>query len=458
MHFIGIGGYGMSALAIILLELGIRVSGSDIAENQFVDRLRKKGAEINIGHSPDNITTPDLLVYSSSITEDNIERLAGTSRKIDTIHRSQMLAMLINDKKGIAISGAHGKTTTSSMVAHILEYCEIDPTYIIGGEVISLGRNAKAGKSEYAVAEADESDGSFLAYAPYAAIVTNIEADHMENYDNNFNNLLTAYKKFLSHIKPEGIAVLCWDDPEVKSIASATEARIISYGIETDAQFKATNIIEDESGVSFTVLNQGEVLGSVKLNMHGKHNVLNALAAISTSLETGVSFERISIALSQFKGSKRRFQILGEVNGILIVDDYAHHPTEIKATLAGSKNFRRKTFVVFQPQRFSRTHLLMDDFSHSFKEADEVIINTVYSPSGEQPIPEASAERLASLIRQNSNATAIWIDSQEEIVERLHARMQPGDMMLTLGAGNIWRVAHMLLEKLQLACLAKNDS
>nr|WP_255517782.1 MULTISPECIES: UDP-N-acetylmuramate--L-alanine ligase [unclassified Thermoactinomyces] len=449
VHFVGIGGYGMSAIARVLLDLGYEVSGSDVAENALVQKLIERGARVTIGHHEDLVEGADLVVYSSSISEDNVERIAAKKRGIEVIHRSQMLARLLNDKKGIAVAGAHGKTTTSSMIAQTLELLQVDPTYIIGGEIVSLKGNAKAGRSDYVVAEADESDGSFLEYYPHLAIVTNIEPDHLENYGGDFANLKKAYRSFLKQVRPEGAAILCYDDPHLREMAEDVGGRLLSYAIDHPADFTARNIRENLREISFTVVKGEEELGEVTLRIPGRHNVSNALAAIIACLEAGCEFSSIAKALYQFQGAKRRFQVIGEVDDILVVDDYAHHPTEIEATLKGVKALGRRVIAVFQPQRYSRTHLLFNEFSRAFAHADEVIINTIYAPPGEKPIPGVSAERLAALIKQNSNPNTQFIATKEEVVSYLLQHAKPGDLVMTMGAGDIWRVSHALVPELE---------
>lgn len=449
VHFIGIGGYGMSAIARVLLDLGYHVSGSDVARNKLVERLEERGANVTIGHAPENIAGADLIVYSTSIRQDNVEIQAAREQGIETIHRSQMLARLLNDKYGIAVAGAHGKTTTSSMLAQTLELCGVDPTYIIGGEIVSLKGNAKAGKSKYVVAEADESDGSFLEYYPYIAIVTNIEADHLENYDGDFANLKRAYAQFLSQVRPEGTAIVCVDDPHVRDLIPEVQGRYISYGLKHPADYHATNFRFDQQETSFTVVCGEEVLGDVRLRVPGLHNISNALSVIIASLELGLPFSEIAEALYEFQSTKRRFQVIGEENQVMIVDDYAHHPTEIQATLKAAKALNRRIVAVFQPQRYSRTHLLFQEFSESFADADEVIIHTIYAPAGEKPIEGVSAEKLAEQVVKNSNPNTRFIGEKEELIDYLVTHTQPGDLVLTMGAGDIWRVAHGLISELK---------
>lgn len=332
----------MSAIARVLLDMGYQVSGSDVAENALVKKLIERGADVAIGHHADHVNGVDTVVYSTSIAPDNVERVAAQEKGIEVLHRSQMLARLLNNKKGIAVAGAHGKTTTSSMVAQTLELCQVDPTYIIGGEIVALKGNAKAGNSEYVVAEADESDGSFLEYYPHLAVVTNIEPDHLENYGGDFENLKKAYRSFLNQVRPDGAAILFWDDAYVREMADEVKGRTITYAIDNPADYNAINIRENLRQIQFTVVRGEKVLGDIMLNIPGRHNVANALAAAIVCLETGVPFEQIAKALFRFQGAKRRFQVIGEENDILIVDDYAHHPTEIKSTLKGAKALGRR--------------------------------------------------------------------------------------------------------------------
>lgn len=449
VHFIGIGGYGMSAIARVLLDQGVKVTGSDVAMNKLAENLVKRGAVVHIGHDAAQVGEPDVVVYSSSIAMDNVELLAAKEKGIPVLHRSQMLARLLNDKKGIAVAGAHGKTTTSSMIAQTLEICGVDPSFIIGGEVVGLGSNAKAGKSDFVVAEADESDGTFLEYYPEVAVVTNIEPDHLENYDGQFDNLKRAYRQFLSQVKPGGLAVLCMDDPHLREMVKDLGVRVITYALDQPADYTAEGIRQHLRQITFTMKKGDTPLGEVKLNVPGRHNVANAMAAIIACMHAGVPFEEAARAIAQFSGAKRRFQVIGEVDDILVVDDYAHHPTEIRATIQATRALNRRIVVVFQPQRYSRTHLLMDEFSRAFSEADEVIINRIYAPPGEKPIDGVTAERLAELIRQNSNHNVRYFDTKEEVKQYLLEHARPGDVVLTMGAGDIWRVAHELVPALE---------
>jgi UDP-N-acetylmuramate--alanine ligase len=452
VHFVGIGGYGMSAIARVLIDLGYKVTGSDVAMNDLAQKLVERGAVVYIGHDAKHVAGSDLVVYSTSIPKDNPEVVAAQASGIPVLHRSQMLARILNERTGVAVAGAHGKTTTTSMIAHVLEECGVDPTFIIGGELLNAGTNAKAGKSDIVVAEADESDGSFLEYRPVYEVVTNIEPDHLEHFGGDFNNLKRAYAQFLSHLKPGGKAILCLDDPTVREMLTAVSETVITYAIHPSfvdqADFCARSIVCGDRRTQCEVYRRGELLGELTLHVPGKHNVANALAAIIVCLEAGLSFEAVAQALGTFRGAKRRFQIIGEARDILVVDDYAHHPTEIMATLNGARASGRRVIAVFQPQRFTRTYFLMDEFSRAFKEADEVIITDIYSPAGEEKIEGVTAEALVEKIRTNSHPRAQYIPTKEQVQEHLVNALRPGDMVLTMGAGDIWKSAYWLVDKL----------
>lgn len=445
VHFIGIGGYGMSAIARVMLDLGYRVTGSDLARQELVDKLAARGAEVYIGHEAKNISGADIVVYSTALSKDNVEMLEAERLQIPILHRSQMLARLLNDRSGIAVAGAHGKTTTSSMISLVMERAGLDPTYIIGGEIVNVGSNARAGLGEYLVAEADESDGSFLNYRPLFSIVTNIEAEHLENYDGDFNNLLAAYRKFLIHTKEDGLAIVCLDDPYLKTMLGEVKSRIITFALEDrSADYTAEKLEFVDRTVSFDVLHQREKLGRVKLSVPGRHNVYNALATIITCLQAGISFDQIAEYLFEFSGAKRRFQVLSEDKGITVIDDYAHHPTEVHATITAAKATGKRIIAVFQPHRYSRTFHLFDPFSRCFGEADEVVITPIYSPAGEERIEGISSEKLVELIAQNSNPNVTFLPSKEETTDYLLGHLRPGDLVLTMGAGDIWKVAEQL--------------
>lgn len=449
IHFIGIGGYGMSAIALVMLEMGFTVTGSDVDEQNLTEKLRQQGATIYIGHDPAYVQHVDTVVYSTACSKENIERVAAEKRGIPVMHRSQMLARLLNTKKGIAVAGAHGKTTTSSMIAFILTQCGVSPTYVIGGEVTNLGTNAQAGQGEYIVVEADESDGSFLNYDAHIAVVTNIEADHLENYNGSFDRLKEAYIQFLSQCDIDGTAVLCMDDLVVREMVAHLKTNMVTYGIEQSAHYMATDLIVIDHGMTFTMHHQNQTLGTVHLSIPGKHNVLNAMAAIIVSMRVGVSFTQAVAALYHFVGAKRRFQIIGEQKGIRVVDDYAHHPTEIVSTLTAAKSTGRRIIAIFQPQRYSRLYFLFEQFSRAFGGADELILVDVYAPVGEKIIPNIDSPRLVECIQKNSNKKAQYIGDKYKALAYVKTILKSGDLVLTMGAGDIWKVAHKLVDILK---------
>ncbi|MDU4698731.1 MAG: UDP-N-acetylmuramate--L-alanine ligase [Paenibacillus sp.] len=448
VHFIGIGGYGMSAIARVMLEMGYTVTGSDVASQELTEKLAAKGAKIYIGHTAEHVHGADLVVYSTALPQDNVERLEAQEQGIPVLHRSQMLARLLNERTGVAVAGAHGKTTTSSMIALVMEHCGTDPTYIIGGEIMDMGTNAKAGQGKCVVAEADESDGSFLQYHPSLGVVTNIEADHLENYGGDFGRLKEAYVQFLNQVKPDGKAVVCGDDRNVLELLPQVQSKIITYGIETNCDYTAHEIDLGDRCVTFKMYQGDRELGSVELSVPGRHNVYNAMATIIVCMEAGIPFREAAAALRHFHGAKRRFQVLGELNGILIIDDYAHHPTEIQATIAAAKATGKRIIAVFQPQRYTRTFFLLDAFSRAFGEADEVIITDIYSPAGEKAIEGVHSSKLVELIKENSNGGARYLPTKQDVLADLQNRLKPGDLVLTMGAGDIYKVGYELVKGL----------
>ncbi len=440
----------MSAIARVMLEMGYTVTGSDVAAQELTEKLIQKGAKVYIGHEAEQVQGADLVVYSTALPKDNVERVEAERLNIPILHRSQMLARLLNERKGVAVAGAHGKTTTSSMIALVMEECGVDPTYIIGGEIMNVGTNAKAGQGEFVVAEADESDGSFLQYHPWLGIVTNIEPDHLENYGGDFEQLKKAYVQFLNQLREDGTAVVCADDPTVASLLPQVKASVVSYGIDSQtADYTAEDIQLGDRQVSFTMKHGAEALGEIRLSVPGRHNVYNAMATVIVCLKAGIPFADIAGAIIRFNGAKRRFQVLGEVDDILVIDDYAHHPTEIQATISAAKATGKRIIAVFQPQRYTRTFFLLDAFSRAFGEADEVIITDIYSPAGEKQIEGVSSGKLVELIIANSNPGARHLPAKEDVLADLKDRIAPGDLVLTMGAGDIWKVGYQLADHLK---------
>lgn len=448
IHFVGIGGIGMSGIAEVLLELGFSVSGSDLCSNPAIERLRKAGASVDIGHSADNIASADVVVTSSSVAADNVEVLAAQSRKIPLVQRAEMLGELMRFRKGIAIAGTHGKTTTTSLVAAVLAAAGMDPTFVVGGVVNSVRSNAKLGTGKFLVAEADESDASFLHLQPQIAVLTNIDADHMQTYGGDFAQLRKAYLAFLHNLPFYGFAVLCFDDPEVRAISAQLGRRFLSYGINEGADFRASNLRYEGRSSYFVVEHQGCPMGEFMLAMPGEHNVLNALAAITIASKLGISMAAAHHALSEFQGIDRRFHELGMVTiaggEVALVDDYAHHPSELEATLKAARGCwpTRRIVAVFQPHRYSRTRDLFDDFAQLLSQQDNLIITEVY-PAGESPIAGADGRALCKAIRKRGN-DPVFVETLADLAAMLPGYLQPGDVVLTLGAGDIGRFANNL--------------
>ena len=453
-HFIGIGGVGMSALAKILIERGCTVSGSDSKDSATLDMLRNLGARIFVGHDAKNIFDAqgkpvDVIVCSSAIPADNPEICAAAKLNVPKLHRSDINAYLLNAKRGIAVAGSHGKTTTTSMIGYVLHSAGVDPTIIIGGESNDLGTGAILGKSDWLVTEADESDGTFVTLKPAIAVVTNIEDDHLDHYG-TVEKICDAFKVFVENVDREhGVAVVCFDNENLRKLAANVDRRIISYAIENQADFMAHNIRTTTKGVNFVVTRGEKLLGKVQLPIHGRHNVLNALATIATALEVGVSFAKIAEGLKQFHGAKRRFQIKGRVKNILVVDDYAHHPTEIAATLKAVREIKpNKIFCVFQPHRYSRTQLLLKEFGDAFRDADELILTDVYS-AGEEKISGVSGESILKEVLSTTNQSVSYIPERADIAAAIKDELAPGDLVITMGAGDIFKTGEELLDLLK---------
>jgi len=448
-YFVGIGGAGMSGIARVLLQLGYEVSGSDLRLSESTRRLAQAGATIYEGHRESNLQPDiDTVVVSSAIPQDNPEVVKAQSLGIPILHRADMLGKLMERQKGFVIAGAHGKTTTTSMISLVLEKNGWDPTVIVGGELTDIGGNAKLGEGQYLVAEADESDGSFLKYHPFIAVVTNIEDDHLDHYGTR-ENIERAFLQFLSQVAPQGMAVLCLDDPTIRRIIPKVNCqRQVTYGIHSEADYTARNIQLQGLSSKCDVYYHGQLLGKLTLSVPGKHNAQNALAAIAVCHELGIEFSLIAKALQCFTGVQRRFQKIGEVRGIQIYDDYAHHPTELKATITAAKNMKpKRVLAVFQPHRYSRTKFLCREFGTAFQEADLLLINEIY-PAGEKPIPGVNAGLIVEQVLEQTNQPTEYIPDRNVIVQRLLEISQPGDLIITLGAGNIWTVGQELYRRL----------
>lgn len=448
VHFVGIGGAGMSALAKILVEKGYEVSGSDLKESVMTGVLRDLGATVYIGQKAENVQNAEAIVVSTAIREENPEVVEAKRLGLKRLHRSDVNAFLINSCKGIAVAGAHGKTSTTSMLGVALDYEGVSPSIIIGGEVDYLGSNAKLGKSDYLVSEADESDGTFLKYYPYVGIVTNVENDHMDHYG-TMENIIKAFHQFLSQIRDDGFAVVCFDNENIRNIVKTVDKKIISYAIEHEADYQAVNIVAEGSGIAFDVMHKGENLGRVVLNIPGKHNVLNAMAAVVTGVQLGLTVPQMAEGLTQFNGAKRRFQTKGKANGVWVVDDYAHHPTEIATTLKAARQTNPKRLVcAFQPHRYSRTQLLQKEYGACFKDADLLILTDVYS-AGEDPIPGINGELLVKEVAEQTGQETVYIQNKNDIPAYLKSIAKEGDLIMTMGAGDIVKCGEELVELLK---------
>jgi len=451
VHFVGIGGIGMSGIAEVLVNLGFRVSGSDQKRSSVTDRLQHMGVGFAEGHSGENVGDAQVVVRSTAVRDDNPEILEAHRRSIPVIPRAEMLAELMRLKPhSVAVAGSHGKTTTTSMVATVLGHAGLDPTIVVGGVVGAFGSNAHLGKSDLMVVEADESDRSFLMLTPTIAVVTNIDREHMDYY-HDMDDVRTCFTNFVNKVPFYGASVLCLDDPNVQAIIPHVERRRMTYGLSAQADISAHGIRYDQSfGSTFTVWRSGNPVGEISLRVPGLHNVYNSLAAIAVGFELDVPFEQIAEALGSFGGAGRRFQSKGEVGGVLVIDDYGHHPTEIKATLAAAKigSGGRRIVVLFQPHRYSRTNDLMEEFARSFNNADSLFISDIYAAS-EEPIAGVTAEALTEAIKRFGHKDARHIGALENAPIVLRDHVQPGDLVLTLGAGTVSRVSDQLLELLR---------
>lgn len=448
IHFVGIGGIGMSGIAELLLNLGYRVSGSDRRQSDTTERLAGLGAQIRIGHAADHVPGDShVVVVSSAVRGENPEVEEANRRKIPVIPRAEMLAELMRMKYGIAIAGTHGKTTTTSMVATVLAAAGWDPTAVVGGKLNSLGSNAKLGSGEFLVAEADESDGSFLRLSPTVAVVTNIDPEHLDYYS-GIGQIKETFLHFINRVPFYGFAVLCIDHPNVQELIPALRKTFVTYGFSAQADYRAEAVAAEGMLSRFRVCRRGERLGEVAVRAPGMHNVSNALAAVAVASELDIPFDRIREGLADYRGVQRRFQMKGEREGVLVVDDYGHHPAEIRATLSAARAVwpGRRIVVGFQPHRFSRTHALFREFLSAFHDADLLILFEVY-PAGEEPIADATGERLADAIREHGHKAVLYAGPAGEATEEVVSRLRSGDVFLTMGAGDVWKVGEHVLSE-----------
>ena len=451
LHFAGIGGIGMSGIAEVLLNLGYTISGSDLKLSPTTDRLAELGARIYEGHLAENVAGAKALVVSSAVEESNPEVQEARRLQIPVIPRGELLAELMRLKYGIAIAGSHGKTTTTSMVATILSHAGVDPTVVVGGKVKAMGgSNARVGKSDFLVVEADESDGSFLKLSPIFAIVTNIDREHLDHYA-GIDTIRAAFVEFINKVPFYGAAILCLDDENIQSILPSVKRRTITYGKNSQADFRPGVQECGDFHSRFSLKSRTADLGEFHLNIPGEHNVLNATAAIAVALELNVPPDVIREGLAKFTGVGRRFEVRGNANGVTVVDDYGHHPTEIRATLDAAKSCGQgKIHVLFQPHRYSRTFHLLDDFARAFHQADRVFVLDIYAAS-EKPIEGVTSEALVDRMRQFGHRGAEYAGSNEAGVEMITRGLEPGDMILTLGAGSVSQLGDKILERINNA-------
>jgi UDP-N-acetylmuramate--alanine ligase len=448
VHFVGIGGIGMSGIAEVLLNLGYRVSGSDLKASDITRRLEGLGARVSLGHRAENLEHPNAVVISSAVKADNPEVVAARHRKIPVIPRAEMLAELMRLKYAVAVAGSHGKTTTTSMVATVLSAAGLDPTAVVGGKVNVLDSNAKLGNGDLMVVEADESDGSFLRLHPSIAVVTNIDPEHLDYYG-SLKALQAAFTDFCNRVPFYGLNVLCLDHPNVQALLPYVEKRFVTYGSAHVADYRLENVRLEGFSTHFRVFRRNEDLGDFSVRMVGAHNALNALAVVAVADELEVPLDKVKEALAGFAGVQRRFTVRGEVNGITVVDDYGHHPEELRATLAGARRaFGRRIVVAFQPHRYSRTRDLMTDFARAFNDADVLFVTSVYA-AGEEPIPHAGGAELAEQVSAFGHRDVTFVERRAGLPEEMVKRLQPGDLVLTLGAGDITQTGPELLERLR---------
>jgi UDP-N-acetylmuramate--alanine ligase len=447
IHLVGIGGTGMSGIAELLLNLGYKVSGTDIVTTEVTERLAGLGGTITRGHRAAAVEGADVVVYSSAIKRDNVEVVEARRQGIPVIPRAEMLAELMRMKQGIAVGGAHGKTTTTWLVGLVMAAAGLDPTIIVGGRLKALGTNAKLGGGPYLVAEADESDGSFLRLSPNVAVITTVDEEHLDHY-NDIDAIKASFVEFANRVPFYGAAVVCLDEENVQAIIPRIIRRVITYGFSQQADVRATEVALDGQSVTFNVNLRQSRLGSVLLRMPGRHNVANALAATAVGLELDIPFPAISEGLSRFTGISRRLEKRGEAAGVVFIDDYAHHPTEIIATLETVKSmWDGRVVAVFQPHRYSRTQALWEKLGRSFYMADSVVVTSIYA-AGEQPIPGVTGESVAKAALTSGHRHVVYLPDRDELLDHLARSLESGDVVVTLGAGDVWKVGDEAMRRL----------
>ena len=454
IHFVGIGGIGMSGIAEVLLNLGFSVSGSDLKASPVIQRLARLGARVAEGHAAKNLCDAQVVVFSSAVRPDNPEITEARRLQIPVIPRAEMLAELMRLKFCVAVAGAHGKTTVTSMIAVVLAHAGLDPTAVIGGRLDAFGSSARLGKSELMVVEADESDRSFLQLLPTIAVVTNIDREHMDHY-RDMEEIASAFVSFMNKVPFYGAVVACADSPRaatgmpLQGLFLRLTRRVITYGLETGADVCGSQIEIGTGGLTFAAAARGKSLGRFSLHVPGRHNVQNALAVVALGLELDLSADQIRDGLERFRGTDRRFQVKADWNGVTIVDDYGHHPTEIRATLEAARTLdAKRIWAIFQPHRYTRTQFLMDEFATCFVGCDRVYVLDIY-PASELPIPGITSRRLVERMRELGSDRARYSESEQAVIEEVLSEVQPGDLVLTIGAGSVWKVAETLAEELK---------
>jgi len=452
IHFVGIGGAGMSGIAKVLLEMGYRVSGSDLKDSRYTRALQEGGATISIGHNESNLEGPDVVVISTAIPESNLEVKAAREQSIPVVHRGEMLAWLGKNMRSIAIAGTHGKTTTTSMISLTFEKSGLDPTFLIGGELNDIGSNAKHGSGEFFVTEADESDGSLLHLRPEIIVITNIEADHLDYYS-SLREIDDIFLKFVTLLPEDGFVVACADDPGVLRLMKRSDKKFVTYGIESNepggvenCDFIARNVKQQKLGSTYDLYHLGSYVATVNLSVPGIHNVYNSLATVALSVELGLDLNKILKALGQFSGVKRRFQLIGKTPLITLVDDYAHHPTEVKATINAAKSGEWERLIcIFQPHRYSRTKFLGKEFGAAFKDADLIVLTDIYS-AGEEPMPGVTGKVIVdAVLAESPRKKVAYLPKKAEIPKFLLETVREGDLVLTMGAGDISKIGEDFL-------------
>lgn len=447
VHLVGIGGAGMSGIAEVLANLGFVVSGSDIKRSDATRRLEELGATVRFEHAAANVEGADVVVYSSAVSKDNPEVSAALRHMIPVIPRVEMLAELMRMKFSVAVGGTHGKTTTTSLISSVLSEGGLDPTVVVGGKLKTMGSGARLGASEYVVAEADESDGSILKLSPTIAVITTVDEEHLDFYS-GLDEIKDAFTHFANSVPFYGCSIVCLDQQNIQSIIADIERRVISYGLTTQADVRASDVQASRDVTTFAVEAEGGELGTIEITMPGLHNVYNSLAAVAAGIELGVAFEDIASALREFEGIARRFEIKGEAKDVLVLDDYGHHPAEVKTTLSAAKaRWDRRLVVLFQPHRYTRTQKLAEQFGRSFYDADVLLVTSIYAAS-EEPIAGVSGATIVDAARRSGHRSCEYADGLDALYERAMEIIEPGDVVMTLGAGDVYNVGERILEEL----------